>query len=100
MIWPPCGLLLRSAAGTRRRSGAADWLKAIVAAALAERHTEPMAGTRDLALIDGTAISQPGSNSTDRVLPCRYKRGQGFSGFALTDRSSATRLSARAQVSA
>lgn len=71
----------------KRLSGAADWLEAIVAAVLAERHSEPMAGTRDLVLIDGTAISQPGSKSTDWVLHSRYKPGHGFSGFALTDRS-------------
>ena len=98
----PCGLSLRSAAalaaGTetanlsdvallKRLSGAADWLEAIVATVLAERHSEPMTGTRDLVLIDGTAISQPGSKSTDWVLHSRYKPGHGFSGFTLTDRS-------------
>ena len=103
----PCGLSLRSAAalaaGTetanlsdvallKRLCGAADWLEAIVAAVLAERHSEPMAGTRDLVLIDGTAISQPGSNGTDWVLHSRYKPGHGFSGFALTDRHGAETL--------
>lgn len=103
----PCGLSLRSAAalaaGTqtanlsdvallKRLSGAADWLEAIVAAVLAERAKGfapegEMAGTRDLVLIDGTAISQPGSSGTDWVLHSRYKPGHGFSGFALTARS-------------
>jgi len=98
----PCGLSLRSvaalAAGTatanlsdvallKRLCGAADWLEAIVAAVLAERQGERVAGTRDLVLIDGTAISQPGSGGTDWVLHSRYKPGHGFSGFALTDRS-------------
>jgi hypothetical protein len=97
----PCGLSLRSAAalaaGTdtahlsdvallKRLSGAADWLEAIVGKLLAERQGEPGAGTRDLVLIDGTAISRPGSGG-DWVLHSRYKPGHGFSGFALTDRS-------------
>lgn len=104
----PCGLSLRSAAalaaGTqtahlsdvallKRLSGAADWLEAIVAAVLAERAKvfapggEIVAGTRDLVLIDGTAINQPGSGGTDWVLHSRYKLGHGFSGFTLTGRS-------------
>jgi len=104
----PCGLSLRSAAalaagtGTadlsdvallKRLSGAADWLEAIVGEVLVERSKvsaplgEAVAGTRDLVLIDGTAISQPGSSGTDWVLHSRYKPGHGFSGFALTDRS-------------
>lgn len=109
----PCGLSLRSAAalaaGTdtahlsdvallKRLSGAADWLEAIVAAILAERPKvsaplgEFVAETRDLVLLDGTAISQPGSRGSDWVLHSRYKPGHGFSGFELTDRHGAETL--------
>jgi hypothetical protein len=109
----PCGLSLRSAAalaaGTdtahlsdvallKRLSGSADWLGAIVAAILAERTkvSAPLgalvAETRDLVLLDGTAISQPGSRGSDWVLHSRYKPGHGFSGFDLTDRHGAETL--------
>lgn len=113
----PCGLSLRSAAalaaGTgvadvsdvallKRLRGAADWLEAIVAAVLTERQIgrhqgEPALGTRDLVLVDGTAISQPGSKGTDWVLHSRYKPSAGgtggFTGFALTDGSGGETLS-------
>ncbi|MDP9055916.1 MAG: transposase [Pseudomonadota bacterium] len=97
----PCGLSLRSAAalaaGTdtanlsdvallKRLSGAADWLETIVGKVLAQRQSDFVGGTRDLVLIDGTAISRPGGGG-DWVLHSRYKPGHGFSGFALTDRS-------------
>jgi hypothetical protein len=103
----PCGLSLRSAAalaaGTetahlsdvallKRLAGAADWLEAIVAAVLADRQGAIVAETRDLVLLDGTAISQPGSSGTDWVLHSRYKPGHGFSGFDLTDRHGAETL--------
>ena len=82
----PCGLSLRSAAalaagtGTaylsdvallKRLAGSADWLEAIVAAVLAARggvsapSGELVAETRDLVLLDGTAISRLGSTGTD-----------------------------------
>lgn len=103
----PCGLSLRSAAalatGTeiaslsdvallKRLCGAGDWLEAIVAAVLAERRSEPVVGTRDLVLIDGTVISQPGSKGTDWLLHSRYKPGHGFCCFALMDGKSAETL--------
>ena len=103
----PCGLSLRSAAalaaGTetahlsdvallKRLAGAADWLEAIVAAVLADRQGAIVAETRDLVLLDGTAISGPGSSGTDWVLHSRYQPGHGFSGFDLTDRHGAETL--------
>ena len=103
----PGGMSLRSAAalatGTqtaelsdvallKRLCGAADWLEAIVSAMLAERQTTLARGLADgktdarpLVLIDGTALSRQGSNSTDWVLHSRYRPETGFTGFALTD---------------
>ena len=85
---PVCRTLRCSSAYAGREIG---W-KRLLRRSLAERHSAPVAGTHDLVLIDGTAISQPGSKGTDWLLHSRYKPGHGFCGFALMDGKSAETL--------
>lgn len=108
-LYGPGGMSLRTAAGWASGCGLAqlsdvavlkalrrmaDWMEALVGAALESRLERSIVSDHPIVLIDATTVSPPGLGQTaDWVVHCRYRPDSGFSGFELTDRHGGEHLS-------